>query len=113
MNDGTVIQFMVIAIGAGTPLVYAAVGEILAERSGVMNLGVEGMMLTGAVMAYWVTAVTGSTGLGLLAGAVAGAAMASLHAFLSITLRSNQIVSGIALVILGTGIAAFLGSAGP
>jgi general nucleoside transport system permease protein len=113
MNDGTVIQFLVIAIGAGTPLVYAAVGEILAERSGVMNLGVEGMMLAGAVSAYWVTAETGSPGIGVLAGALAGASMASLHAFLSVTLRSNQIVSGIALVILGTGIAAYLGSAGP
>ncbi|HMJ95321.1 MAG TPA: ABC transporter permease [Thermoleophilaceae bacterium] len=112
MNDGAFIEFLVIAIGAGTPLVWASVGEILTERSGILNLGVEGMMLVGAVTAYWVAVTTGTLMLGVLAGALAGAALAGIHGVLSIGLRANQIVSGIALVILGSGLSTYLGSGG-
>ncbi|HEX5146596.1 MAG TPA: ABC transporter permease, partial [Conexibacter sp.] len=112
MNDSTVITLITVAITAGTPMVFCAVGELLAQRAGVMNLGLEGMMLVGAVIAYLTTVTTHSTWLGLLAGAAAGAAMAAIHATLSITLRANQIVSGIALVILGAGLSQFIGSQG-
>ena len=112
MNDSTVVQFIVIAIAAGTPLLFASVGEILAERSGVMNLGVEGMMLIGAVAAYWATVSTGSLWLGVAVGAAAGAALAAIHAGLVVTLRANQVVSGIALVIIGTGLSKYLGDMG-
>lgn len=112
MNDSTVITLITVAITAGTPMVFCAVGELLAQRGGVMNLGLEGMMLVGAVVAYLTTVTTESTWLGLLAGAVAGTAMAAIHATLSITLRANQIVSGIALVILGAGLSQFIASQG-
>jgi general nucleoside transport system permease protein len=101
----------------GTPLLYAALGEVLAERSGVLNLGVEGMMLMGAVMGFWtVERVHGPTALVLAASvgvaALAGAVMAAIHAFLVITLRANQIVSGLALTILAgaAGLSSYLGN---
>lgn len=98
------------AISFGVPLVLAALGEILAERSGVLNLGVEGMMLIGAVSAFLIADATGSPWLALLAAMAAAAALASVHAFLCVTLRANQIVSGLALVIFGGGLARFVGS---
>jgi general nucleoside transport system permease protein len=112
VNHSTAVQFIVITIAAGTPLIWAALGEILAERSGVMNLGIEGMMLVGAVTAYGVEHAVRNLWIGLLAGALAAAALAALHAFLSISLKASQIVSGIALVILGSGISSFVGSTG-
>jgi len=98
------------AISFGVPLTLAALGEILAERSGVLNLGVEGMMLVGAVSAFLVADSTHSPWLALVAGIAAAAALASVHAFLCVTLRANQIVSGLALVIFGSGLARFVGS---
>ena len=112
MNNSTVIQFIVIAIAAGTPLVFGSVGEILCEKAGVMNLGIEGMMLLGGVVAYAAAVSTGSLFLGVLAGAAAGAALSLVHAVLTITLRGNQVVSGIGLVLLGSGLAAYLGDIG-
>jgi ABC-type uncharacterized transport system permease subunit len=112
MNDSTAVQFIVIAIAAGTPLIYAAVGEILAERAGVMNLGIEGMILLGGVAGYWGDQVTGVPVVGVLIGAAAASTLALAHAVLSISLHANQIVSGIALVILGSGLSAYLGSTG-
>jgi general nucleoside transport system permease protein len=112
MNDGTIVQFIIVAIAAGTPLVFAATGEILAERAGVMNLGLEGVMLMGAVIGYLASVQTGSAWLGVLAGAAAGTGMALIHAVLSISLRAQQVVSGVALVILGIGLSQFIGSAG-
>ncbi len=112
MNHSTVIQFIVIAIGAGTPLLFASVGEILSERAGVMNLGIEGMMLLGAVTAYATVVFTHQLWLGVIAGMVAGTALSLPHAALSISLRANQIVSGIALVIVGTGLSSYLGDIG-
>ena len=100
---------MIAAIRVGTPLLFATLGEIYAERSGVLNLGVEGMMLTGALAGFVTTLWTGSPVLGLLAGAGAGGLMALIHAFLSISLRANQIVSGLALTMFGIGLTGVLG----
>lgn len=103
----------VIALGAsisfGTPIVLAALGEILCERSGVLNLGVEGMMLLGACIAFLAGDAWNNPWLALLCGIVAGASLAAVHAFLTISLRANQIVSGLALVLFGTGLARYLG----
>src|SRR5206468_7059448 len=104
-------------VAYGTPLLYAALGELLTERSGVLNLGVEGMMLVGAVMGFWaVQRIHAATTLALL-GAIgvaglAGAVMASIHAFLVVTLRANQIVSGLALTIFAgaAGLSSYLGN---
>jgi ABC-type uncharacterized transport system permease subunit len=104
MNVDLIVSVAVSAIAYGTPLVLAGLGELLAERSGVLNLGVEGMMLMGAVTAFFVSQTLGGPGLAVLivaiiAAALAGAALALIHAFLSITVRVNQIVSGLALTI--------------
>lgn len=109
MSEAALMLALAAAVAAGTPLFLAGLGELITERSGVINIGVEGMMLLGAVTAFLVTFSTSSIALGLLAGSLAGSALALLHAFLSVTLRANQIVSGLALVILGTGIATFIG----
>ncbi len=97
------------AIPAGTPLLYGTLGEVYAERSGVLNLGVEGMMIMGAVSGFAVAQTTGSAGLGILAAAVVGGLLALIHAFASITLRVNQVVSGLALTMLGLGISGMIG----
>ena len=112
MNDSVVMLTIVAAIGLGTPLVFATVGEILTERSGILNLGVQGMMLIGAVMGFWATFQTGSLWLGVIVAMIAGAALSVIHAFNSVTLRVSQIVSGLALTIFGTGLAIFIGRAG-
>ena len=104
-----VMTVLAAAITAGTPLLYAALGEILAERTGVLNLGIEGMMLVGAVVSFMVCISTGSAWYGLLAGMAAGGAMASIHALLCITFKANQVVSGLALTIFGIGLSGFLG----
>jgi len=99
------------ALVSGTPLLFATVGEIVAERSGVMNLGIEGMMLMGAMGGFAVWFNTGSVLLGLLAGALLGGILALLHAFVTITLRADQVVSGLAVTFLGTGLSSILGGA--
>lgn len=98
------------AVQAGTPLLFATLGEIITERSGILNLGVEGMMIVGAFFGFLGLHLTGSPWAGVAAGALAGAGMASLHGVLCITLRSNQVVSGLALTILGLGLADYLGA---
>ncbi len=97
------------AVASGTPLVLAALGGLLGERSGVVNIGIEGMMLIGAVAAFLTAQATESIPLALLAGLLAGAALALIHSFLSVTMRANQIVAGLAIVIFGSGIATFFG----
>lgn len=109
MNDNVWVVALAAAVSVGTPLTLAAVGEILAERAGVLNLGVEGMMLLGAVCAFLAADAWGDPWLALLCGILAAGALSLVHAFLSVTLRANQIVSGLALVIFGTGLAQFLG----
>ena len=112
MNESVLMLTVVAAIGLGTPIVFATVGEILTERSGILNLGVQGMMLVGAVMGFWATFQTGSLWLGVLIAMIAGAALSVIHAFNSVTLRVSQIVSGLALTIFGTGVAIFIGRVG-
>lgn len=97
------------AVAFGTPLLWATLGEICAERAGVVNLGVEGMMILGAFFAFATAQLSGSAGLGLAAAALAGAVAALLHAFLAVTLRANQYVSGLALTMFGLGLAGLLG----
>jgi ABC-type uncharacterized transport system permease subunit len=96
-------------VATGTVLLFATIGEIFAERSGVMNLGVEGMMLIGAMSAFSVTVYTGNPWLGLLAAMLAAGLLSQIHAVLTITLQSDQVVSGLALTFLGTGISLVLG----
>jgi simple sugar transport system permease protein len=117
INGSFLVIIVASAVVYGTPLLFAALGELLAERSGVLNLGVEGMMLVGAVMGFWAVQRLGAAGgvslaAALTVAAIAGAAMALIHAFLVITLRANQIVSGLALTIFaGTaGLSAYLGN---
>jgi ABC-type uncharacterized transport system permease subunit len=117
VNDSFLVVILVSAVVYGTPLVYASIGELLAERSGVLNLGVEGMMLVGAVMGFWtVQRVHVTSALSLVVAfavaALAGAAMALIHAFLVITLRASQIVSGLALTIFAgvLGLSSYLGN---
>src|SRR5947209_17057387 len=112
MNDSFLVHLLMGGILFGTPLLFAGLGELLAERSGVLNLGVEGMMLVGAVMGFWAVQRTSSLVLALLVAAVAGASMALIHAFLVVTLRADQIVSGLALPIFAgaAGLSSYLGN---
>jgi len=112
INDSILVVVLASAVAYGTPLLYAALGELLAERSGVLNLGVEGMMLVGAVMGFWAVQRTDSLLLAIVVAALAGGAMALIHAFLVITLRANQIVSGLALTIFAgaAGLSSYLGN---
>ena len=103
------VSVLAAAIPAGTTLLYPCLGAILSERSGVLNLGVEGMMLMGAMSGFAVTDWTGSHWLGALAALGVGGALAAIHALLTITLRANQVVSGLALTLFGGGLSAFLG----
>ncbi len=96
-------------VATGTVLLYATVGEIYAERSGVLNLGLEGMMLVGAMSAYKASAATGSPWLGLLVGMIAAGVISQIHAFITITLRADQVVSGLSLNFLAVGISLILG----
>lgn len=112
MNDGVLILSVASAIVAGTPILLATLGEIITERAGVMNLGIEGMMLVGGVAGFWAGVQSGSLTLALLIGGGAGAALAMLHAVLAISLRVNQTVSGLSIVIVGGGLSAFLGRSG-
>ena len=109
VNDSVDVLTLGQAVASGTPLLYAALGELLAERSGVLNLGVEGMMLVGAVASFGATAATGNAWVGLAAGAAAAGAVSVIHAGLAVSLRANQIVSGLALVIFGSGLSSFMG----
>ncbi|HEX3630777.1 MAG TPA: ABC transporter permease [Candidatus Dormibacteraeota bacterium] len=116
INDSLLVVIAASAIVYGTPLLYAALGELLAERSGVLNLGVEGMMLVGAVSGFWaVQTIGGPSSISLLAAiiiaALAAAAISLIHAVLTITLRASQIVSGLALTIFAGagGLSSYIG----
>ncbi len=97
------------SIRAGTPLLFATLGEIVTERSGVLNLGLEGIMIVGALTGFAVSLLTGNAWIGVLAAGIAGMLIASIHAFFSITLKANQPVTGLMIVLLGTGLTGFLG----
>lgn len=94
---------------AGTPLLYATLGEIITERSGILNLGLEGTMAVGALAAFAVSLITGDPWLGVISGGFAGMMLAAVHAFFSVTLKANQSVTGLMLVLLGLGITGFFG----
>jgi simple sugar transport system permease protein len=97
------------ALVSGSPLLFATIGEIFSERSGVINLGIEGMMLVGAMSGFAGWFITGNLFAGLLIGIVFGSLLALLHAFITITLRADQVVSGLAVTFLGSGISSILG----
>jgi len=103
------IAILSAAVIAGTPLLFATLGEVFTERAGILNLGVEGMMSVGAVVGFMVTYSTGSLFLGVICAAIAAALVSVIHAFLSISLRVSQVVSGLTITIFGTGLSGFLG----
>jgi simple sugar transport system permease protein len=104
-----IAQIVVLTLAAGTPLVFAALGELVVEKSGVLNLGVEGMMLVGAIASFIVAAKTGAPWLGVGAGALAGALLSLIFGVLALTLRANQVAAGLALSLFGIGLSAFVG----
>jgi simple sugar transport system permease protein len=105
-----IIALLAAAIQTGTPILYATLGEIVTERSGILNLGVEGIMLMGALAAFLVSWWTGSAVAGFLAGGACGALVAGIHGLVCLGFQGNQVVSGLALTILGTGLANYLGT---
>ena len=96
-------------IAAATPLIFAAIGELVVEKAGVLNLGVEGMMIMGAVAAFAASVATGSATFGVVSAMIAGAAMAALFGVLTLTLMSNQVATGLALTMFGLGLSALIG----
>jgi simple sugar transport system permease protein len=109
MNEAFIISILVITIRAGTSLLYATFGAILTERSGIQNLGVEGIMMVGAAASFAAAYHTNSAWLGLAMAVLIGVILGSIHAFLTITLRAEQVVSGLAMTIFGTALASFMG----
>jgi simple sugar transport system permease protein len=109
MNPDWLIPFLSSTAGAATPLILAALGELVAERAGVLNLGVEGMMLVGAVTGFAVTLGTGHASLGLAAAMIAAMATALIFAVLTLSLMANQVAAGLALTLFGIGLSAFAG----
>ncbi len=97
------------AVRAGTSVLYGSIGELVGERSGVINLGVEGSMIMGAFAGFAVTADTGSAALGILAALLAGGLAGLIHAFLVVTMGANQLASGLAVMFFGLGITAYFG----
>lgn len=107
MHELTAI--LVTTVLASTPMLFAALGELVTEKSGVLNLGVEGMMLMGAVVGFAITAITGNAALGILCAAIGGAAAAAIFATLTLVLLANQVACGLALTIFGVGFSALIG----
>ncbi len=104
-----VTSILTITLRAGTSLIFATIGETLTERAGILNLGLEGMMLMGAVSSFAASFYTHNIALAILVALGVGALMASIHAFLTVTMRANQVVSGLSMTLFGTGFASFLG----
>lgn len=107
--DAQYTNFILSIIIASTPLLLAAAGELVTERAGVLNLGIEGMMLVGAIVAFGTTVSTGSSTLGIIAGVLAGVAVSLIFAVLTLTFLANQVATGLALTIFGTGLSAIIG----
>jgi simple sugar transport system permease protein len=104
------VNIILSIITAATPLLLAATGELITEKSGVLNLGVEGMMLVGAVIGFAASVHSGSALVGVIAAVVAGIAMAMVFSVLSLSLLANQVATGLALTIFGTGLSALMGA---
>jgi ABC-type uncharacterized transport system permease subunit len=109
MNGNIWVLASADSVAIATTLILAALGALFTERAGVLNLGIEGILLTAAISSFLVADSSGSIWLGLIVGSLVGALLAGIHAVLSVVLRANQIVAGLALVIFGTGLANFLG----
>jgi len=109
MNQATILGLLISAIEFGTLLYLAALGETIAERSGVLNLGVEGMMAMGGMTAFWVGVETGNPWAALIAAMIVAGAFAMIHGLVAVVMGADQVVSGLALTILGLGLSAFLG----
>jgi ABC-type uncharacterized transport system permease subunit len=109
MSTELLISIIVTVVGASTPILIAALGELVVEKSGVLNLGVEGMMLTGAVVGFAVAFLTGNPWLAIVAAAAAGVLVSMIFAFLTLSLSANQVATGLALTIFGTGFSALFG----
>ncbi|HSJ56731.1 MAG TPA: ABC transporter permease [Anaerolineae bacterium] len=109
MDLALLISILTVTIQAGTSLVFASIGEIFTERAGILNLGLEGVMIMGAVMAFAASYHTGSLLAGIVVAMLIGALLASIHAFLTITMRTDQVVTGLALTLFGVGLSSFLG----
>jgi len=105
-----IIDALVTVIGITTPILLAASGELVVEKSGVINLGVEGMMLVGTIAGFAVTFETGNPWLGILVATLAGAAAATIFAVLVLSLGANQVATGLALTIFGIGLSSLIGS---
>jgi simple sugar transport system permease protein len=102
-------SILAITLRAGTSLVYATLGEIYTENSGILNLGLEGIMILSAVTGFATAYYSDSVLLGFLIAMLVGAILATIHAFLSVTMRANQVVSGLSITLFGTGLASYLG----
>lgn len=110
MDIDFITQILFAAIKTGTPLLFIALGEVICEKSGVLNLGQEGMMLMGAVVGFLAAYTTGSAGLGIFGAIFMGMIMSLIFAFLVLQLGANQVATGLALTIFGTGLSAFVGA---
>ena len=109
MNLEIILGIIQIILIATTPLVFAGIGELVTEKTGVLNLGVEGMMLIGAVTAFVTLVITGSYFLAFLVSILSGALMSGLFAYLVLILMSNQVATGLALTIFGIGLSSMIG----
>lgn len=109
MNE--LIAYLATAIVAGTPILFATLGAVITEKVGNSNLGIEGMMLMGAVVGFWAGLITSNPIVAVVAAMIAGAFGALIYAFLTITLRTNQVVTGLTLTIFGSGFSNFIGKA--
>jgi simple sugar transport system permease protein len=109
MESQLITSIISATIICGTPLIIVAIGTLVAEKSGVLNLGAEGMMSVGAIAAFAVAFSGGSPLIAVLAGMAAGCAMSLLFGFLTLTMLANQVASGLALAIFGVGLSAFIG----
>ncbi|MDP2852876.1 MAG: ABC transporter permease [Smithellaceae bacterium] len=110
MSELLLVSIMIGAIQSGTPLLYATLSETIGERVGIINLGLEGIMLIGAVVGFVITVLTGNAALGVVAAALAGALFNMIFAFLVITRRANQLACGLALMFCGVGLSALIGA---
>ena len=110
MDLDLITNVLYATVRTGTPLILIALGELVVEKSGILNLGQEGMVLMGAVCGFMAAIITGNAGMGVMFSIIAGMAMSFLFAFLSITLVTNQVATGLALTIFAAGLSAFLGA---
>ncbi len=110
MSIDILIPLLAAAVQSGTPILYATLGEIFTERSGILNLGVEGIMIIGALIGFLVAKLTGNPYVAFAAAGLAGTCAASIHGLVCLVFQGNQVVSGLALTILGVGVANYLGT---